>query len=253
MFHIVRKETPSQSDVLEDEGGHHLINGICTLLVDAPRRFAALHRLEEKKTQGWQRSSSIRVSMISRCNGFTLSSCKNSSQSSITKKSGWKFSLSKSSFADPLKIVPSNESLFDKESEVKYIKARTVHFAKDLQLSDFIPGCSLHSCQQYAGAEKYMSLGLAILQLAFKGYSDIFGITHLDENSLLSSSKEVELLVLKSARRYLLRDGRAKSDFPSRAIFVTANASLTHLLKVFWFFVRLRRLQLQQPLSNFSS
>lgn len=59
-----------------------------------------------------------------------------------------------------------------------------------------------------------MNVFLAILQFVSEGSSDMFGIMRLNFKTVMSSSEEGELLLLKVARKYLLHDRRAESENP---------------------------------------
>lgn len=153
-------------------------------------------------------------------------------------------------FVDHIMSIQSYASTFEKDFRVKFNKVQTVEIKKGPQSCDFNPGCISESCSQYAKVARYMEVFSTFLHLVSKKASDIARITQVYNETLLSSSEEVEPLPLMLPKSICSTISALKATPHQDSLMQRQPCFWLSCMRYSLLFLRFVRLRLQKVLSS---
>lgn len=167
------------------------------VLVDGRHRRVTVQNLVA--VDQCKRNALLRVSMVFSKRFPALTPQEGSCESSMAARIS-SIGLSEQLFVNHVQSIILYPSMFETECDINFCKAWTTHFTKDSPDFPF-PTCPVRQiCCRYTRVAKYMFAFSAVLWVFIEKAPSLFGVTHLYENTFLSSDKTDVVLLKKQSR-----------------------------------------------------
>lgn len=141
--------------------------------------------------------------------------------------------LSDRIFPDTVSTILTCAETFGVKYGTAFLKKRKKNIVEDLQAVKFLHGRNFNNCQRQIRIAKFFPRCPTARSLLETESKAEFGITHLQNRTLLSSVRETAVLVLRAADRHVSNPEQSKDAFFARAFNSTAARYVSPLHAVF--------------------